>query len=334
MGIKFRDLILLAMILAFVVIVLGAYTRLSDAGLGCPDWPGCYGVLLGVPDTEADIAQANTEFTRVVEVGKAWKEMIHRYFAGTLGLLVLVIAFALIKKDQTGKRHVFFGVFLVALLLFQALLGMWTVTWQLKPIVVMGHLLGGFAVFNLLGWQWLRTLSLPTLKNYQLPNGMFGLSVFVIVVLVCQIALGGWVSSNYAALACTDFPTCQQQWWPDMNFRDAFVLWRGLGVDYEFGVLDHPARVAIHITHRIGAVVTACVILFYALQLWRRSVGNSTLRNISMFVLFMLATQVILGVLNVVLHLPLVNAVLHNAVALILLFSLVASAYMVGYTRK
>lgn len=334
MGIKFRDLILFAMILAFVVIVLGAYTRLSDAGLGCPDWPGCYGELLGVPDTEADIAQANTEFTRAVEVGKAWKEMIHRYFAGTLGLLVLFIAIVLIKKDQTGKRHVFFGVFLAALLLFQALLGMWTVTWQLKPIVVMGHLLGGFAVFNLLGWQWLRTLSLPTLKHYQLPNGLLGLSVFAIVVLVCQIALGGWVSSNYAALACTDFPTCQQQWWPNMNFRDAFVLWRGLGVDYEFGVLEHPARVAIHITHRIGAVVTAGVILFYALQLWRRSIGNSTLRSISLFVLFMLATQVILGVLNVVLHLPLVNAVLHNAVALILLFSLVTSAYMLGYTRK
>ena len=331
---KFRNLILLTMFLAFVVIVLGAYTRLSDAGLGCPDWPGCYGVLLGVPDTEADIAKANTEFTRAVEVGKAWKEMIHRYFAGTLGILIFIIALILFRKDKSGERHVVFGVILASLLIFQALLGMWTVTWQLKPIAVMGHLLGGFAVFVLLGWQWLRTLSFPQLQNLQLSRGLFNLGILATVVLICQIALGGWVSSNYAALACTDFPTCQKQWWPDMNFKEAFVLWRGLGVDYEFGVLEHPARVAIHITHRIGAVVTACVILLYVLQLWRQAIGNGTLRAISGLILIGLVVQVMLGIFNVVLHLPLANAVLHNAVALVLLFSLVTSAYMRGYTRK
>lgn len=334
MSSKFSKLILITMLLAFIVIVLGAYTRLSDAGLGCPDWPGCYGVLLGVPDTEADIAQANSEFERAVEVGKAWKEMIHRYFAGTLGILVLIIALILFRKDAAGRRHIIFGVVLAGLLIFQALLGMWTVTWQLKPIAVMGHLLGGFAVFTLLGWQWLRTLSFPQLENIRLPSGLLSLAVLAILILTGQIALGGWVSSNYAALACVDFPTCQKQWWPEMNFKEAFVLWRGLGIDYEFGVLEHPARVAIHVTHRVGALVTACVILFYALRLWHHANGSNMLRKVSGIILVLLATQIILGVLNVVLHLPLLNAVLHNAVALILLFSMVSSAYMLKCTRN
>ena len=333
MSSKFRTLIMVTMLLAFVVIVLGAYTRLSDAGLGCPDWPGCYGKLLGVPDTETDIAQANADFERAVEIGKAWKEMIHRYFAGTLGILIFIISLLLFRKDHNGKRHIIFGLVLASLLVFQAVLGMWTVTWQLKPIAVMGHLLGGFAVFNLLGWQWLRTLSFSQLENYRLPSGLLSLSVLAIVVLIGQIALGGWVSSNYAALACVDFPTCQQQWWPPMDFREAFILWRGLGVDYEFGILEHPARVAIHVTHRIGAVITAAIILLFALRLWHCAENSITLRKISAIILILLATQVVLGVLNVVMHLPLANAVLHNAVALILLFSLVSSAYMIKYAR-
>ena len=331
---KFRTLLLVTMLLAFIVIVLGAYTRLSDAGLGCPDWPGCYGVLLGVPDSASDIAKASSEFTRAVEVDKAWKEMIHRYFAGTLGILVFIIAIKLFAKDHNGNRHIIFGVLIAGLLVFQALLGMWTVTWQLKPIVVVGHLLGGFTLFSLLAWQWLRTLSFPSLDNMQLPSCLFAFSFFAIFILVGQIALGGWVSSNYAALACTDFPTCQQQWWPEMDFRDAFILWRGLGVDYEFGVLEHPARAAIHVTHRIGALVTAIVILVYALQLRMQILEKSILRKVSTIVLILLAVQLGLGVLNILLHLPLVNAVLHNAVALLLLFSLVSSTYMVGYARN
>lgn len=330
---KFRILVFMTMVFAFVVIVLGAYTRLSDAGLGCPDWPGCYGKLLGVPDTEADIAQANSEFDRAVEIGKAWKEMIHRYFAGTLGILVLIVSLLLFKRDQRGERHILFGSVLASLLIFQALLGMWTVTWQLKPIAVMGHLLGGFAVFNLLGWQWLRTLSFSQLSEVRQSSGLFALGILAIVVLTGQIALGGWVSSNYAALACVDFPTCQQQWWPPMDFREGFILWRGLGVDYEFGILEHPARVAIHVTHRIGAVVAAVVILLYALRLRWRAYGGSSLRTVSGIVLILLAIQLLLGVLNVVLHLPLMNAVLHNAVALLLLFSLVSSVYMLRCAR-
>ncbi len=330
----FARLILAAMLLAFVVIVLGAFVRLSDAGLGCPDWPGCYGVLLGVPESTSDIARANSEFSRDVEVEKAWKEMIHRYVAGTLGILVLLLAFKLLKRDETGERRVILGVFLAGLLIFQALLGMWTVTWQLKPLVVVGHLIGGFALFNLLGWLWLRTRSFPTLQGIQMTQGMYRLSLIVVTVLSCQIVLGGWVSSNYAALACTDFPTCQQQWWPEMDFQSAFVLWRGLGVDYEFGVLDHPARVAIHITHRLGALITVLAILYYLMRLWSYASTNIALKRISMVILIALAAQIALGVLNVVNHLPLTTAVLHNGVALILLFSLVTSAYMVKFARE
>ena len=329
-----RNLILITMLLAFVVIVLGAYTRLSDAGLGCPDWPGCYGKLIGVPESASDIAQANKEFTRAVEVDKAWKEMIHRYVAGTLGILVFIIALVLFKRDQNGERHIGLGIFIAGLLVFQAILGMWTVTWQLKPIVVVGHLLGGFILFNLLGWQWLRTLSLPDLTNIQMPNSMYLFSWLVVIVLFCQIALGGWVSSNYAALACVDFPTCQQQWWPDMDFHNAFILWRGLGVDYEFGVLDHPARVAIHMTHRIGALVTTLVILYYFAKLWRYAGNSKLLRNSSVIILVALIAQVSLGVINILFHLPLMIAVLHNAIALILLFSIVSSSYLIKCARS
>ena len=330
----FGRLILVTMLLAFVVIVLGAYVRLSDAGLGCPDWPGCYGILLGVPESTSDIAKANSEFSRAVEVGKAWKEMIHRYVAGMLGILVLIISFKLLKRDSSGNRRVLLGTSLAALLIFQALLGMWTVTLQLKPLFVVGHLIGGFTLFCLLGWQWLRSLSFSSLRNVHIPDQLTALSVLAIVVVSIQVVLGGWVSSNYAALACVDFPTCQQQWWPAMDFKSAFVLWRGLGVDYEFGVLDHPARVAIHVTHRIGALVTALVVLYYAARIWSQAYQSVSLRNISLVILFTLIAQIGLGVMNVVFHLPLTTAVLHNGVALLLLFSVVTSAYMLRYPHK
>ncbi len=157
MSTTFRNIVLAALLLTFVVVVLGAYVRLSDAGLGCPDWPGCYGHIIGVPDTDSEIDHAHSNFERTVEAAKAWKEMIHRYFAGTLGLLIFVISIMLFRKDKHGERHILAGTLLACTLLFQALLGMWTVTLQLIPLIVMGHLLGGFTLFNLIAWQWLRT---------------------------------------------------------------------------------------------------------------------------------------------------------------------------------
>lgn len=320
-----------ALLLALVVVVLGAYVRLSDAGLGCPDWPGCYGILVGVPDSVEDIQEANSEYDRPVEVHKAWKEVIHRYFAGTLGILIFIISIILLRRDKQGQTHKLYALVLASLLIFQALLGMWTVTLQLKPLIVMGHLLGGFTLFNMLGWQWLRTLQLSTQRVYQATTTISKVGVFAIVVLACQIALGGWVSSNYAALACVDFPTCQQQWWPNMDLKNGFILWRGLGVDYEFGVLDNPARVAIHMVHRAGALITAIVILYYAFRLFFLDNGFNRLRLMSAVILTALATQISLGILNVVLYLPLPVAVMHNGVALLLLFSVVSSVYMLKY---
>ena len=334
MNSTFKNIVLAALILTFVVVVLGAYVRLSDAGLGCPDWPGCYGHLIGVPETDSEVAQANDNFERAVEAGKAWKEMIHRYFAGTLGLLVFIIAMFLFRKDQNGERHITAGVVLASVLLFQALLGMWTVTLQLKPLVVMGHLLGGFTLFNLIAWQWLRTTTWQPTMNVSVARPLFALSVIVITILAGQIALGGWVSSNYAALACVDFPKCQQSWWPTMDFKEAFILWRGLGVDYEFGVLDHPARVAIHYIHRIGALVATIAIIFYASRLCKHSDANRLLRASAYFIFGLLVIQVCLGISNIVFKLPLAVAVMHNGVALLLLFSLVASAYMLKSARS
>tara|TARA_R110002049_G_scaffold252264_1_gene426988 strand:- start:119977 stop:120987 length:1011 start_codon:yes stop_codon:yes gene_type:complete len=333
MGTTFRNIVLAALLLAFVVVVLGAYVRLSDAGLGCPDWPGCYGHFIGVPETDTEVAHANTNFERAVEAPKAWKEMIHRYFAGTLGILIFVISIYLFRKDQYGRRHIAAGILLACTLLFQALLGMWTVTLQLKPLIVMGHLLGGFTLFNLIAWQFLRTTTWQPQIDLNLAKSLFNISLLVVFILATQIALGGWVSSNYAALACVDFPKCQQSWWPAMDFKDAFILWRGLGVDYEFGVLEHPARVAIHYIHRIGAVVTALAILIYATRLWKYSDPEKLLNTNAKVIMALLLIQVCLGISNVIFKLPLAVAVLHNGVALLLLFSIVTSVYMLRSAR-
>ncbi len=330
----FKNLVFATLILTFVVVVLGAYVRLSDAGLGCPDWPGCYGHLVGVPATETEVAHAHQNFERAVEADKAWKEMIHRYFAGILGLLIFAIVWILFKKDKNGDRHIPAGVILAGVLLFQATLGMWTVTMQLKPLIVMGHLLGGFTLFNLLVWQWLKTSRLQPSMSVSVARPLFLLSLFVIVILTGQIALGGWVSSNYAALACVDFPKCQQSWWPPMDFKNAFIMWRGLGVDYEFGVLDHPARVAIHYVHRVGALVTSIAILFYASRLCKFSDARQLLKKNAFIITLLLFVQIGLGISNIVFKLPLPVAVMHNAVALLLLASLVSSAYMLKYARS
>ncbi len=315
----------IALLLAFCVIVLGAYVRLSDAGLGCPDWPGCYGQLLGVPEDAAELAQAERDYPqRAVVVHAAWKEMTHRYFAGALGLLVLALAVLALRNRRNPQQPVTLPILLLVLIIFQALLGMWTVTLQLKPLIVMAHLLGGFATLSLLWWLNLRGARWSQPGQYT--TGGYHWALLGLLVLVGQIALGGWTSSNYAALACPDFPTCQAAWWPKMDFREAFVLWRGLGINYEFGVLDNPARTAIHMVHRIGAAVTGLYLAVFALATALRS--NGGLRTASGMILALLATQIALGISNVVLHLPLAVAVAHNGTAALLLLSLLAVIYM------
>lgn len=317
-----HKLAMIAAIIAFCVIVLGAWVRLSHAGLGCPDWPGCYGQL-SWPAAVHEIETANQAFPeRPYESSKAWREMVHRYLAGTLMLLVFAIAWKA-WRDPKSNRHSNrqfkrLAIALVILIIFQALLGMWTVTLKLQPIIVMAHLLGGLTSFSLILWLMFasgRHISdKPSIKIRKLRPAI----ITAIVVLATQIALGGWTSANYAALACPDLPMCGGQWWPQANFREGFVLWREIGVDYEGGLLDQQSRVAIHLTHRIGAVITLIVLIALAFRLFKLP----KLKAGGQLLMLLVISQFTLGILNVALYLPLANAVAHNAGATLLLATL------------
>lgn len=313
-----HKLAMIAVVVAFCVIVLGAWVRLSHAGLGCPDWPGCYGHVTW-PEATHEIAEANMAFPeRPVEPGKAWREMVHRYLAGSLMLLVFAIAWKAWRDPYVNRVAKYIATVLVLLIIFQALLGMWTVTLKLKPVIVMAHLLGGLASFSLLLWLMFsnrrRVGDKPSTRIQRMRSPI----ITAIVVLTMQIALGGWTSANYAALACPDLPQCTGQWWPETDFSEAFVLWREVGVNYEGGILDQPARAAIHLTHRIGAIITLLVLVTLAIRAYR----VPKLRGGSQLLMALVLAQFTLGVLNVMLHLPLPNAVAHNAGAALLLATL------------
>jgi len=320
--------------LTFAVITLGAFVRLSDAGLGCPDWPGCYGHL-DVPTAQADVAAANERFAhRPVEAPKAWKEMIHRYAAGTLGLLILAMAlWALRRSDNPHQQRALPWVLLV-LVIFQALLGMWTVTLLLKPLIVTAHLLGGMATFALLGWCLFRQG--PMFAGYRAVarGGLRMAAGITLVVLIVQIFLGAWTSTNYAALACPDFPTCQTYWWPPTDFPTAFTLWHGLGINYEYGILDSIPRATIHWTHRIGALVTTLVMLVLVALLWRQSRTDRRWGKLALALPVVLVLQVSLGISVVVFHLPLPVAVAHNGGAALLLLVVMAINHAAWNARE
>ncbi len=316
----FRRLCLCGALLALGVVVLGAYVRLSHAGLGCPDWPGCYGHLTVSQAVENAHAANQAYPDRPLEAGKALKEMVHRYLAATLGCVILVIAVIAWRNRRDAQQPLKMPAFLVGLVVFQGLLGMWTVTLLLKPLIVSAHLIGGLTTMGLLWWMSLRTArtSRPAGERTLRKWAVLGLAV-----LSLQIMLGGWVSTNYAAVACPDFPTCQASFWPHMDFKDAFVLWRGLGIDYEGGVLAHPARVAIHFTHRLGAILAALILGFVAIKALRA--GQSREVRVSGGALAAaLVTQLFLGPIMVLKTFPLPLATAHNAVAALLLLSIIA----------
>jgi cytochrome c oxidase assembly protein subunit 15 len=313
---RINALIAVALVLAFLVISLGVFTRLSHAGLSCPDWPACYGKV-SWPQKEAEIKLANETFPdRPVETSKAWKEMVHRYAAGLLMLAVFSITFFALKNRTAKRVNTRLFVFISLLISLQAILGMWTVTWKLKPIVVMAHLLGGFSTLCLLGWAAVRNSVSPI----SWPNGK--VLVWGALLLVgTQAALGGWLSANYAALACgLDYPQCLGQWLPATDFREGFILWRGIGLNYEGGVLDSAARVSIHLSHRWFALLVSVYLLFVI----RRCLKVLELRKYATALLFLLILQISLGILNVKMALPLTLAVAHHAVAALLLLLLVA----------
>jgi cytochrome c oxidase assembly protein subunit 15 len=306
---------------ALLVVILGAWVRLSAAGLGCPDWPGCYGHL-SAQDAAENVASINAAFPqRPFEYHKAVKEMLHRYFASGLLLLIVALAALAVRNRHDAAQPVKLPLLLVALVVFQALLGMWTVTLLLKPLIVVLHLLGGLATFTLLAWLALRPPARAQHSNHDL-TVLPRLAVLGLLVLSLQITLGGWTSSNYAALACPDFPTCQNALWPEMDVADAFVLWRGLGIDYEGGVLDHPARVAIHFVLRLGALATALTLGWLAFSLWRQG-REPALRHSGLLLAGALLLQLIIGPLMVRRGLPLALATAHNGMAAVLLLCVI-----------
>jgi cytochrome c oxidase assembly protein subunit 15 len=315
--------------LCLVVVVLGAYVRLSDAGLGCPDWPGCYGHLTPI-GAAADVP-GTAGYSIPLHTGKAWREMIHRYAASTLGVLIVVIAALAYVWRRERIVSPLYAFALLAVVIVQGLLGMLTVTWLLKPLAVTLHLLFGMTTLALLWWLVL-TLgrrrggawsSAPAFLGQPLQRTR-RLALVALVALALQIALGGWTSSNYAAIACPDFPRCQGAWWPPgMDYDSAFVLWHGLGINYEGGVLAQPARVAIHFTHRLGAVVATAALLWAAVAVLRHR-RDAPARRAAAAVLIALALQLTIGITTVLEAFPLWLATAHNAGAALLLLATVA----------
>ena len=313
---------LICTLVAFSVVLLGAFTRLTDAGLGCPDWPGCYGQLRA-PDSPSAIAQANADFPAIpVHITKARTEMTHRYFAETLGSLILLLGALSFWKRRTLGIPTWLPPLLVGLVIFQGLLGMWTVTLKLWPIVVMAHLLGGLSLLGLL-WLCVLILRNPTPNTSTISPLTLRLSYAFMGVLVAQILLGGWTSANYAALICPDFPTCQGQWWPEnMNFIKGFHLTGGHGMENPLFFMDTPGKTAIHMMHRIGAFLTLLLGLILSIRLFKtHALLASTL-------LLLLCVQVLLGISNVLFYLPLHVALTHHGVAALLLLTVVTIQFM------
>jgi len=295
----FRRLALAGALLAAAVVVLGAWVRLTDAGLGCPDWPGCYGHIY--PRAEHNFS-------------KALHEMIHRYFASTLGIIIGGLLAWAFWNRQDRRQPLTPVIFLFLLVCLQGALGALTVTLQLLPLIVTAHLLGGLTTLGILWWLSL-TPPPQSLSVREMALRKFALGG--LAVLLLQIALGGWTSSNYAAVACPVLPTCQQAWWPRMDFRDAFVLWRGLTIDYTGGVLTNPARIAIHVTHRIGALVVALSFSVVGALCVARA-QSRRLKVIGGLLIGAVLLQIGIGVTMVHFAMPLPLATLHNAGAALL----------------
>lgn len=323
---------LIATILAFCVILLGAHTRLKGAGLGCPDWPGCYGQIT-VPHTATELKKAVQLFPgSTVQTAKAWTEMVHRYFAGSLGLLIFALTiFALIHRRHDPKQPIAVPLILTAIVIFQALLGMWTVTWKLLPLVVMTHLLGGMTITALLWWLTLKTGNLFAYKHLNLRQ-VRPWAILGILIVAIQIFLGGWTSVNYASLTCAHFPLCQGSLFPHMEWKRAFNFLSPIGANYQGGVLDMAARVTIQMAHRYWAFVVLIYIGILSLYLIIRS-SASYLHSLGWVILVLLIMQIILGILNVELLLPMSVALAHDGVAALLLLSLVTLIYMLYSLR-
>jgi cytochrome c oxidase assembly protein subunit 15 len=324
-----RAIAVAAFSLCLGVVVLGAYVRLSDAGLGCPDWPGCYGHLTPAGAAADERTASAPTAGRPLEIGKAWREMLHRYAAGTLGALIICLTALGLAWRRERIVPAWFVTALLAIVLLQGTLGMLTVTRLLKPLFVSLHLLFGFTTLSLLWWLVLTLRQPHRGARSDLPvRGVAGarrLALLGLIAVSLQIALGGWTSSNYAATACPDVPTCQGRWWPQADFRAAFMPWQAVRadpqLDYEGGVLDNPARTAIHLSHRFGALVASLALLAAAIAGLR--LGGPA-APAALGLLLLLALQLVIGVSMVLRGFPLWLATAHNAGAALLLLATLA----------
>ena len=314
----YKKLVLISVILTLCVVVFGAYVRLTDAGLGCPDWPGCYGTLT-VPESIESIENAQQAFPESpVETDKAWIEMIHRYLAGILGIIIFIVAFLSYKNRDEIKVPLIIPFFLVGLLCFQAALGMWTVTMLLKPAIVSLHLMGGMTILGLLTFITHRHWGSVNHTAVLDPAARFFIRLSLLLLFI-QILLGGWTSTNYAALACTDYPTCHGSLIPVMDFKNSFSIFRELGMTPDGQQLSLEALHAIQWVHRVGAIVLTVYLVSMAYFL-RSYPGIRFYKNL---LLVVLAIQFIIGIANLLLHLPIVLATAHNLGAALLVIILV-----------
>ena len=298
-----------------VVISVGAWVRLTDAGLGCPDWPGCYGIL-STPDTEEELLKAKELYPdSTIDIGKAWREMFHRYLAGTLGILVFFISYLTLKYAKHVPK--IYPISLSILIVVQSTMGMLTVTQLVKPTIVTTHLILGMTTAGLLLWNGLQVQL--NHKNTNLDFKLINLIVICTLALIFQIILGGWTSTNYAALACTDYPTCHGAMIPPMDFQNAFSIFRELGFTANGESLSLEALHAIQWVHRVGAIILSVYLVIMAISLS----AFSSLRFYKNLLLIVLAFQFVIGVANLLLHLPLALATAHNLGAAFLVIILV-----------
>ncbi|MAD89142.1 MAG: cytochrome B [Pseudoalteromonas sp.] len=311
---KYIYLTVISTFVTFCVVALGAYTRLSNAGLGCPDWPGCYGFLT-VPNSADELLAASAAFPgSEVEPAKAWIEMIHRYFASSLGLLVVALLFIGVrKKIQEVPKQLTIALFVMILL--QGKLGMLTVTMNLQPFIVMGHLLGGFTILALLSMHCFYLFT-PQQQYIPKPQGIpSGLSEISLIVLTLQIALGGWVAANYAAPHCVGLPVCENIHL--FSVESLFHLPIG-ELNYEYGVLPFETRLSIHMLHRVWAVVTVFTLGYWAWLLFKNS-QHELLKKVAALLMLGLLCQLLLGALIVHLQFPIIVTLFHNLMAASLL---------------
>jgi cytochrome c oxidase assembly protein subunit 15 len=316
-----KNLSFLGICLAFVVIALGAWTRLVDAGLGCPDWPGCYGFVV-FPINEADIAIAESLYPEFpYDINKAIPEVVHRYFAATLGLFAIFLVYLSFKQNE-NKNIRLWTIGLLIFICCQGIFGYLTVSLKLLPIIVTGHLFGGFTTLTLFFYIFLKSSNFEILNKMKIPSLKFiaGLAFFILII---QIFLGVWTSTNYASLACADFPTCQGSYLPEMDFKNGFNLNQEVGPNYLYGLLDNPSRVAVHYSHRVSAILVTLIFLILMSKLWFTNAAPlaSTLG-------ILLITQISLGIINVVYVLPLYVAIAHNLVAATLLLTIFTINYL------